>query len=652
MEVLGFGLICTVLSTIGVKFLGKSVGEIFSSIIESAGGEAIEELLEKIISKIFPPSFFYLGKKSKVSHGMIERLSKTFEELTDEEKRELDEFFKRSSISKKYRKFELDPEEAPTNEINRLGKLAKESYKQFKSGLLDSVHCPGPEAAVKEIFGVENCPEGVLKVMTVVYDFVFERLFITLSADDRDVVKVVQYSINSRYYDTEKLLFSIKDTLDLIAQQNAYGVRLPRDGSAESIEAQLRELRVKDPFVMVKLKCECGATGSAVRRVGSAAYCSVCGAQYEIIRNVDEDEVKAAIKQAKEVLLDEIASTGRKITDDVSRAVTELAEKAAGAKFVEMKINELSSSNEALAELGYKRIEALTLSLRASTEENRRALADVNAEIKGLESTVSEQNKRLLSEYSSAVNAKISDEASRLSLEIRENNRKVIKALSDVNESLSREIASLGVTLGGEIGTLAAEIKLLAERLTAATTDRDKKREFSQMEQMVKLVEQYLKDGAMPQKRVCSACMLHDRTFVFDKNLSKYRCSYCGTLEKDALPKLTVKISNRVRIKPIQDSVTGDTSRVSLSLREWDVDAIINSIYDVRFEGAKDMQPQSLILIGVGCAALDARMLSKLAAAFPNLVEIVLGGSFHSPSRVDAPSGWSYNKDKSRLIRK
>ena len=348
MEIFGFSVICSIFSYIGMKFKNMTAGSVIRGVIDSAGGEALEELLEKVIETFFPKLMAYipLTRQHREKRSLAKDVNAALKGLSEQEVREMLAFFSTRAV----RGATVDLSDAAA--IKALAKQLKKQLKESKEALTNSIVFIEGDALVRKVYDLDECetvPVALQKLSEVISRHVYEQMYLGLSSDDRDLAKVVQIMLvenNGRVADTVKdtvkteLRALLSDPISIILQHHEDGTLATLTGRGADGTAPT------DPFFYVKLVCpDCGACGDNVHRHGERVFCRCCGGSYNIVENA-EPKVVERIDRLEASLLaeleDKLKATGTRVSAQMRGQLREMAEQMVGAEYFDSRMNALA----------------------------------------------------------------------------------------------------------------------------------------------------------------------------------------------------------------------------------------------------------------------------------------------------------------------
>lgn len=540
MEVLGFSIVCSIFSFIGVKFKNMGIKGILKSVIDSAGGEALEELIEAMLNFIFPKILPYVPRTrlSKQRQRLSEQLNAAFSGMSEADGQALLRFFEKHSISRKNGAIHCENINDP-GAVKLFCKALKKQYKESKNKATESIHFKTGEALVRDVYGItdesEQIPAVVLKLSDLVSRHVYESLYVGLSSDDRDLAKVIQFmmvSNNKQMAGTvrEELRDMLQETLSIILQHH-------EDGTLAAID--VRERVPKDPFFYIKLVCpDCGATADYVHRRGDRVFCRCCGGSYDIVQNAEPEVVKR-IAQLERHLERQLKENGTEISAQLHRQLHEMAEKTVSAEYFEKKFAAL---REGISEDGRQTAQGVTLSVQQMEErlaQRMEGLKAYMAQLQKQEAIETEQISQAVVAALHRENQSLHTQAEMMQSQLTQIGAQTERLGTQTAEMLSlvrrmielnREDESVRQTVtefvNGMQGMLQHEMKNAAED-----------REIKHKEVMTALRVSGKKDEIRANCPVCGG----NESFIHREGENAYHCSVCDAILKNTTDTVPVK---------------------------------------------------------------------------------------------------------------
>ena len=648
MEILGFSIVCSIFAFIGSRFKKITTTTIIKDVIESAGGEALEELVEKVVMTLFPKlmPFIPFTRMRKQRVLFAEQVKDALQSLNEEEVRELKSFFESHAIDGKRLK-ELSG--IDLNDPKTLASYVKALKSQLKANreeLTKGFALESGEAMVRKMYGITapdaQIPAALLKLSDLISRRVSEIMYLGLSSDDRDLAKVIQLMMadnNKRITADvremmEKTLVAdvramMQDTLAIILQHH-------EDGTLAALPAMATVNKEKgipsDPYFYVKLVCpECGATADYVHRHGDRVFCRCCGGSYDIVQNA-EPEVVARIAELEARLEARLTANGVEIGAQVCAQLHEMAEKTVSAEYFERQMNALKNGTEAVA-LTVEQMEEALSQRMASIE---RYLEDMRRQAEARDMDFRAWSTENARELQAGLTATIVQE-----------NRNLQMQLLRVQEDLAR------------IGTDTSETREMVGRLikligTGAALDAETLQRLG--DQLDRIEAQFMahttrrggppnEDGrvhGVRHRRTCPVCNAYE---TFRHSHGEYQCPVCGAVfnsasdEAPGRPPVPVemKITNgKARLRATLNSTEGyDSGTVSIRLRYADMDRLEDARIESRELTGRNIRPTQVILradsncyfafAGHGNLRVLSPLLSALRRGNPGLRRLVLG---------------------------
>ncbi len=355
MGELSYGIIIAILSIAG--YLAKGAGEIGEKVVDSVFGGSIEELLESIIDKIRPNSAKFFKKavdnKKTMTAGLVEYLAG----LDERKRKELADYLEKnlrkngkniSKYSDCIALLNIGDEKSVKKCIKQIKKLFEEQFKRIDDINMSNIASKSVDDIIEEMFGTEDAPESVKHIVTMINDYVFRLKYISLSTEDRDVVKVIQKMIEEG---RASLVQELKGFFDIIISQNAMpavasvlsDTSLCREGDrSKKISEKIVEIERRDPFFYVSVECPvCHANGPSVTRNGDMLICSHCGVSSEIIRNMQDEEITERIDKVRSEIGAQLSHKSADLTsalrdsnEKLERKMDELARKVVSSEMI------------------------------------------------------------------------------------------------------------------------------------------------------------------------------------------------------------------------------------------------------------------------------------------------------------------------------
>ena len=372
MEILGLSVVWAIFSFIKQK-TGKRgiVGEI----INAAGGEAMEELLEGIVLnifpkgvsdalgdwldcivlKIFPESVLRLYGKSKKynmkedeRNKLKEDLERVLKSIFDPERRE-DLVKMLDFLSRHESKFDFPKEDLSGKASQKAFKKLVQKFEQdVELQQLNTIHPKKSEELICAMYDLTpgtEVPCAMVEIVEVVSSHTFSKFYIDLDKKQRELAKVIEYMITNIVREhilvpDEGLTDEVKAMREEMQElRGVFATILQHEDGEQMAVAQLRTKMQRDPFYYIKLSCpECGAPTSRVHREGDTVYCMCCGNHHDIIRNA-EPEVLAALKETEDSLKAHITAGN----EDLKAQCQRIAEGMVRQQYMEIKLEDLKN---------------------------------------------------------------------------------------------------------------------------------------------------------------------------------------------------------------------------------------------------------------------------------------------------------------------
>lgn len=309
------GAFSVVLGSISV-FATNVKGAVISGVVESFIDESLDLISGALSFKSILEKFRNRASLKQAKKDIDEKFEKYVAENNVSLKKCFDKDFN-SKFKDEYKKIP-SPFSDSKEEKKGFNKLLSKSIAKIKKEELYNLKSFSAEVYLNEIFGEKihqldkECKEHCIKIFAIIREYVFSRMFINMSLEDRTLAKTIHYMLedqtnqtNTLFQDFSSKIEEFRYLITAIMQQHESGML----SSATSIK-----LAQGDPFLFVKLECpECHASGKHVLRKGDRAFCAKCGASYDIIKNVDE--VKDLIVKAQESIEEELCLQGVQITE-------------------------------------------------------------------------------------------------------------------------------------------------------------------------------------------------------------------------------------------------------------------------------------------------------------------------------------------------
>ena len=394
MELIAFIVSGLILGT--VKFVGKpDENKFLGSLVEGAFGGAIEEVLEGLI-KLLPNGTWYFFKRKKRMKEMLSDINEYFSDLSPEDKASLVKYISDADFSNAFQTIKekahkygitLDFEEffqgfekksAKDRKVicGNILKVFEKVYKDVQKNQTADIVYFTPEVLARRLTGRDDAPASFIAILKIIDDNVFKIKYQKLGGDERDLAKVIQYMMQDcRLH----LIDDLKEYFDAVLQTRAYAEA--KTGQKDIPLVSIEKIAKKDPFCFVRLVCpECGASGSNVRRSGDRAVCICCGSVYDIVRNIDEDEITKKLALAEQRILEGIGNNAN-VTAELSAEVKALAGRVVTREYFEQYKQELAKQ-ESKSEEEQKAF--IAESIKLSEENILKALEPINGKLAAL----------------------------------------------------------------------------------------------------------------------------------------------------------------------------------------------------------------------------------------------------------------------------
>ena len=346
MEILGLSVVWAIFSFI--KHRTKSNNGLLDSVIEAAGGEALEELLECIVLKIFPEGVLRLfGKSQKYNMGKTEReqlkaeLTNVLRGITPTELQEMLAFLEQHEPKLDFLSEEQNGRKAKKSFRKLIEKFEEDVKLQQTSAILSKTS----DELIRSMYDLPQgsaVPGAMVKIVEVVSNHTFSKIYIDLDKDQRELAKVVEYMVTNIVRDSmpQGLTDEVKGMREEMQElRGVFATILQHEDGEQMAVAQLRTKMQRDPFYYIKLSCpECGAPTSRVHREGDTVYCMCCGNHHDIIRNA-EPEVLAALKETEDSLKAHITAGN----EDLKAQCQRIAEGMVRQQYMEIKLEDLKN---------------------------------------------------------------------------------------------------------------------------------------------------------------------------------------------------------------------------------------------------------------------------------------------------------------------
>lgn len=507
----------------GEGFIADVLGALFEG--------SIDDFFEEVVKKFAPRFRGYIAYKSENQKTMLKEIVEYVESLPEERKLELSSFFEKHPPS--------IPEELICNSTDFDSKEnAKKIRKVLKTQLekefgkidkiIDSdVHFKSSEDMSREIFkDASHIPSDVIVIIQIINRHIFEIKYRGIGAEERDVLKVVQYMIEDspKLGSIDGMLKRMEDYMHIILQQNS---------NPDFSVAKIESLAKKDPFFFVRLQCpECAST--EIRREGDRAECLSCGESFELIKN--NEELLDVIERSEEEIKKQIRVSGKEITDELSRDISDLASRMVSIEYFDRVMAERARQAD---ELG----SAVAL-LNANTNEKMSEIFDsANARITemfktleasqaGIAVTIRKEADKLdvMSKliYGQLIRIEdsIDDQANRTENAIGELKR----ALETYQNDLLKKYDN-SETVNEIIKSVLNDVKVGNSKLIDILGPRLDEI-YKLLEQTKKLVDKIAEDhndlGNKIENVFCPHCQREGVTFELIKGTKTYKCNDCG----------------------------------------------------------------------------------------------------------------------------
>ena len=574
MGELSYGIIIAVLSIAG--YLAKGAGEIAEKAFDSIFGGAIEELLESIIDKIRPNSAKFFKKAIDNKKTMTARIIEYLAGLDERERKELADFLenKKKNISQYtgcISSLNIGDEKSVKKCIKQIKKLFNEQLDEIDNINMSDITLKCVDDIIEEMFGTKDAPESVKEIINMINDYVFRLKYISLSTEDRDVVKVIQKMMDDNKAD---MVRELKGFFDIIISQNA----MPAVASVLSdpslcnennrgrlISEKIIEIEKRDPFFYVSIECpSCHANGPGVMRKGDMIICTHCGVSSEIIRNMQDEEITERIDKVRSEIgiqlskTDDLASAFGQANEKLERKVDELARKVVSSEMINEALRGIRS--EAIED-ARSRDKHLANAIKETAERiinemSRKNEKDCSGDILSALDSVSHRME--------AMNASLIDYLTSIHKETKDihTTLKRFEEASDADHDVIREMLSeMSARIGDEDEAMQGQIKNVDDKL-------DQILEFlTYSKEKEKKSNTYV--------TYCPRCRRHEVVFerLADGD-ARFKCSCCGYITEDVyntrsqrcdVPTLTMMKKGRDYVLDFaEDSIkTDDMSRYS-----------------------------------------------------------------------------------------
>lgn len=505
MEYLGYLLLSNVLLIVTKGAIAAG-----DATVSAMYGGAVEELLEAFIKAVFPNSRAAFFGKRMQQKKLWDRIREYCAELSWAEREELIDFLRRHADFLKAN----DCLEGETGAIRFNEKAFRKHVKSIRKEVeelqLRDLQSKSEEEIAKRMFpSAAVIPASVKKIARIVNEQVFEIKYVGLSADERDVVKVIQYMVNDGF---GNLIGQMQKTFELIEQQNANPafreavMRLAQDDGAaytpsERYGRAIEMVERCDPLFWVRLECPaCQASGSLLRREGDQVHCSHCGNVYFAVKNADEDVLK------------EVQSIGRKLEVSLKTALKEEYKRQTQAQTVELKgdLEKVRGELDRIAEqiaFGSVGIQTALLDLMERMKEGRIGSVREYKRTDAIELAIDKAKEQILAEQKrengaliaavKSVSGKLYQMMSELSELVESNERAVRENGEAIREN------GVSIQYCGEILLeMRQHIKLLSERRA-------------------------LPPPAPERVHIEAECPRCGERFSYDPSASIYQCPHC-----------------------------------------------------------------------------------------------------------------------------
>lgn len=398
MEFLGYIIVAIIL------FLIK--GKNLSTAVDSAFGDAIEELLEIVVKRIFPNNSAVLYGVGQRRKALCEKIKECYESLDSEERKELIDFLNNETRGEivAVNAFVKKTDVGIQIDENKLSTFLKENKKNIGDIQFKNIKKMSVEEVSQTLFGTSEVPATISEIICIVEEYFFEIKYMGMSADDRDIVKVIQCMIEESH---THILKSIKPYFDLILQQNVQpaiqgeAVQILKSsksvaqGSPETYQEAVKRIAERDPFSWVRLECpDCYASGTWLRREGDTVHCSKCGLIYSAIRNVPDTKILEYLEEIKTGLEERCFENSQEQTEEMKASVaselSHLAEKMVSADYIDGKLQSMADKCESDIQ------NAVQKAINLITTERKEKCQTLNAAIQNVAYQIEFNNRTLL----------------------------------------------------------------------------------------------------------------------------------------------------------------------------------------------------------------------------------------------------------------
>ncbi len=676
MQTLGYGLVCLVCSVLSKTASSPTI--VFDRIIAASSLTIVKN---EVITRFFPKSAAYISNARQNKSSMFSEIFDLIDQMTDEDKKELSLYF--SSVDNKKVKaldlseFLFNPadfsEKELKKEFSRLEKEMKKLLKKMAKVTMNSLQIKNAHIIAAEIYGNDNPPKSVTDVISIINNHLYELKYLALGGEYQDLAKVVQFMIEDGNL---RMMNELRQSFDIMAQHNSeYGER----------QYDINTIAKKDPFCFVRLECpECHASGSALVRKENKVSCKCCQNVYDIIKNIDDDNITKMIKECTNILGKQISSNEKAVIDKIEQVATKLV----GEEYFEKQLKLLEENEEKFRKDIEKVIAANSSSNTVYSnsmyfDQSFRYLKEKDDEQRRMfEASVMDKIDRIAM---GAKNTSYSNTSSPISYldgvieEIGNYNRHIYDKLDNIQsgfEEKTDKIISMLENYVNEYREDVSDAKSIMDglfnqiTLMQVNTSASNRTLFSKLEDFFKTMGGIAETKPVPITEsapaiYCPCCKESNIKFNQIGGGSHFSCSNCGyIIPSDAIASPMSIKNDIIDISALAKDFQGELG-IFVRFDDWESEEMANepdsTRHPIRLLLGQDtiglwqndypmnvsrkvnnsnvINTSTLILVCNSSYCIGGDIVSKLKCTFPFLNKIVLGNGVEY-NNDPAPAGW------------